>query len=246
MKISSSLIISSALSINTVSGFLTPTVRNAAISDTFRLSMSDQALEEISEGSALEMDTLKQFSTQNMAEIPEKATCMNTLQQMSFSKAIPVMPRPKHLNGSFAGDAGFDPLGFVTSTEVLIKYREAEVKHARLAMLAAVGWPLSEVLNDKVPNPITDFAKINPYFWLAVAVLGSAVEIYSRSRSFEKVSGYHPGNLGFDPLNVYPEDIKEQKLMQLAEIKHGRTAMIAIVLYALEEIFTKHGAVPSL
>jgi hypothetical protein len=34
--------------------------------------------------------------------------------------------------------------------------------------------------------------------------------------------------------------------MQLAEIKHGRTAMIAIVLYALEEIFTKHGAVPSL
>lgn len=232
--------------------------------------MSDQALEEIEEGSAAEMVTLQQFSTQrlpvflsqDMTEIPDKATCMNTLQQMSFSKAIPVMPRPKYLNGSFAGDAGFDPLGFVKSTEDLIKYREAEVKHARLAMLAAAGWPLSEVLNKKLalimnlspaldlngkaPNSITDFAKIDPYFWLAVAVLGSAVEIYSSTRSFDKVSGYHPGNLGFDPLKLYPEDVKEQKLMQLAEIKHGRTAMMAIVCYALEETFTKHGVVPSL
>jgi len=270
MKISSSLIISSALSINTVSGFITLPVRNAAISDSVRLSMSDQALEEFTEGSAAEMDTWQQFSSprvpvllrDDFEDIPEKATCLNTLQQISFSKAIPFMSRPKYLNGSFAGDVGFDPLGFVKSTEDLIKYREAEIRHARLAMLAAVGWPLSEVLNKKLasimnlspaldlngkaPNPITDFAKIDPYFLLAVVVLGSGVEIYGRTRSFDKVSGYHPGNLGFDPLNLYPEENKEQRLMQKAEIKHGRTAMMAIVFYALEETFTKHGVLPSL
>ena len=42
-------------------------------------------------------------------------------------------------------DVGFDPLGFAKNKEDLLNYREAEIKHARLAMLAAAGWPLSEL-----------------------------------------------------------------------------------------------------
>jgi Chlorophyll A-B binding protein len=40
---------------------------------------------------------------------------------------------------------GFDPLGIVKSKEQLFILREAEIKHARIAMLAAIGWPVSEL-----------------------------------------------------------------------------------------------------
>jgi len=49
--------------------------------------------------------------------------------------------------GSMVGDKGFDPLGFADSVEKLRIYREAELKHGRLAMLAALGWPVSEALD---------------------------------------------------------------------------------------------------
>jgi len=49
--------------------------------------------------------------------------------------------------GSMVGDKGFDPLGFADSDAKLRIYREAELKHGRLAMLAALGWPVSEFLN---------------------------------------------------------------------------------------------------
>jgi hypothetical protein len=48
------------------------------------------------------------------------------------------MERPAALDGTLAGDVGFDPLGFAKSKNDLMNYREAEIKHARLAMLAAV------------------------------------------------------------------------------------------------------------
>ena len=50
-------------------------------------------------------------------------------------------------DGKMAGDKGFDPLGFATTVERLRIYREAELKHGRLAMLAALGWPVAEALN---------------------------------------------------------------------------------------------------
>ena len=55
------------------------------------------------------------------------------------------MKRPKALDGSHAGDFGFDPLGLTESND-LYTMQEAELRHARLAMLAVVGWPLSELV----------------------------------------------------------------------------------------------------
>jgi hypothetical protein len=45
-----------------------------------------------------------------------------------MSQALPFMPRPAALDGSLAGDVGFDPLGFARSKSDLINYREAEIK----------------------------------------------------------------------------------------------------------------------
>merc|ERR1719203_942917 len=46
-----------------------------------------------------------------------------------------------------AGDMGFDPLLLADTPKKLLWFREAEIRHARLAMLAAVGWPLSELFD---------------------------------------------------------------------------------------------------
>lgn len=52
-----------------------------------------------------------------------------------MSESLPFMECPPALDGSMAGDVGFDPFGFAKTKEDLMNYREAEVKHARLAML---------------------------------------------------------------------------------------------------------------
>ena len=53
----------------------------------------------------------------------------------TMSQALPFLTRPAALDGTLAGDVGFDPFGFSKSREDLMNYREAEIKHARLAML---------------------------------------------------------------------------------------------------------------
>lgn len=55
-----------------------------------------------------------------------------------MSEAIPFLKCPPYLNGELAGDVGFDPLGLGKNTEVVFEMREAEIKHARLAMLVSL------------------------------------------------------------------------------------------------------------
>jgi hypothetical protein len=60
------------------------------------------------------------------------------------SKAVPFLSQPEKLDGSMAGDVGFDPLGF--SYFVDLKWlREAELKHGRVCMLAWTGCIVQEV-----------------------------------------------------------------------------------------------------
>ena len=55
-----------------------------------------------------------------------------------MSESLPFMKRPTALTGKYAGDVGFDPFGFAVDDATLFNYREAEIKHARLAMLVSV------------------------------------------------------------------------------------------------------------
>lgn len=61
-----------------------------------------------------------------------------------FKKSLKV---PEYLDGTLAGDLGFDPLQIARDKEGLFTLREAEYKHGRLAMLAALGWPVSELVH---------------------------------------------------------------------------------------------------
>jgi len=173
-----------------------------------------------------------------------------------MSQSLPFMTRPQALTGELAGDVGFDPLGFAKSSEELLNYREAEIKHARLAMLAAAGWPLSEVFDQKLASalgmtPVVDavdrvpsilnggLGKVSPIYWLVCVGAAAAIDVYGISKSTSNSKEYQPGDLGFDPLGVFPKDAEGQKWMRLAEIKNGRLAMIAITAFAIQEAVTK-------
>merc|ERR1711939_1144985 len=97
--------------------------------------------------------------------------------------APPPLPLIKTMmvgDGTLAGDMSFDPLQIADNSDKLAWYREAEVKHARLAMLAAFGWPVSEITNfgnllntdGRAPSLLNGgLGNVNGVYWGAVAAL---------------------------------------------------------------------------
>ena len=146
-----------------------------------------------------------------------------------------------------AGDMGFDPLSISDTPESLAWYREAVVKHARLAMLAAFGWPVSEITNfggllngdGRAPSLLNGgLGNVNGVYWGAVVALAVYWEKFGLDQQFgskdvSKSPDYLPGMLGFDPLGA------DSQGMRAAEITNGRVAMVAITVFALEEALTR-------
>merc|ERR1719440_2657464 len=159
--------------------------------------------------------------------------------------APPPLPAIKTMmvgDKTLAGDMGFDPLQIADNSAKLAWYREAEVKHARLAMLAAFGWPISEVTNfgnlltsdGRAPSLLNGgLGNINVAYWAAVAGLAIFAEAKGLDKQYGKQKDYLPGMLGFDPLGA------DSPGMRNAEITNGRVAMVAITLYALQEALIK-------
>jgi len=208
-------------------------------------------------------------STMAATRLPPLAMATPTKSEPSrFSQAIPFARRPQHLTGQYAGDVGFDPLNLASSPEKLLYYREAEVKHARLAMLAAAGWPLSELLDrpiaelvdedfglnlppmvdgsDRVPSLLNGgMENVSPLFWGFCIGLTAAIDLKGIriARYSDEDSDYLPGDYGWDPLGLYPADEEGRTRMQLAEIKHGRLGMLAITGFAAQEFVGNAGVV---
>lgn len=172
------------------------------------------------------------------------------------SQSIPFLDRPTCLDGTMPGDVGFDPLGFAESTDRLRFLREAEIKHSRLAMLAAVGWPASELFDAPLarligmeplvtqrtgmsPSIINGgLGQVSPIFWTAVLSGAAFLEV----ENFPRVSPTRTiiGDLGFDPAGFYTKlnTDNERRNMELAEIKHGRLAMLAVAGFVTQEALT--------
>merc|ERR1711898_52291 len=102
------------------------------------------------------------------------------------------------------GDMGFDPLQIADNSGKLAWYREAEVKHARLAMLAAFGWPVSEVLNfgklltndGRAPSLLNGgLGEVNGVYWAAVVGLAVYWESKGLDKQYGKKDDYLPGML---------------------------------------------------
>jgi len=71
---------------------------------------------------------------------------------VEMSTSLPFLARPAHLDGSLPGDRGFDPFNFASEEGFLEWYRKSEQKHGRVAMLAAVGWPMAELFRNSISD----------------------------------------------------------------------------------------------
>merc|ERR1712232_424093 len=178
-------------------------------------------------------------------------------QDVDMSDSLPFMPRPISLTRKLVGDVGFDPFNFADTEEKLEWQRKAELKHSRIAMLAAVGWPVSEFLDqplaqmfhldpllvtgDRAPSILNGgLDKVNPLYWGMVLAVAGSIELAEL---------FQPKNNGssiWDPLGLYPETENEQKQVEKAEIDFGRLAMLGITGFAIQEFFTMKAVIDPL
>jgi hypothetical protein len=176
---------------------------------------------------------------------------------VSMSASLPFLRRPALLDGTLPGDRGFDPFNFAADANSLYWQRRAEIKHARLAMLASAGWLSAELLHgpiaraldlpamlasgDRVPSILNDGLShaAFPAFWIATIALAAVVEI---GESVEEKSLVGRWDAGFDPLRLGGKTKKQQFFMQEAELFYGRLGMLAITGFAFQEFFL-HSAV---
>merc|ERR1719201_286878 len=125
----------------------------------------------------------------------------------------------------------FDPLGITTKCNEgkLLFYREVEIKHGRVAMLASLGFLVGEQFHPlfggdiDVPSLVAFQATPLQYFWPAVVAALAIPEIFSIKEFAEPknflrwedtwtmTSDRVPGDLGFDPLGLKPKDAAEFK-----------------------------------
>jgi len=152
----------------------------------------------------------------------------------------------------------FDPLGFTTNINEgkLLFYREVEIKHGRVGMLAALGILVGEQFHPlfggdiDVPSYVAFQQTPLQAFWPAVIAAIAIPEVFSvfgfnepddGGSGFEwwtMKSGRTPGDVGFDPLGLKPSDPAEFREMQTKEINNGRLAMIAAAGMIAQEVAT--------
>ncbi|KAJ8526397.1 hypothetical protein K7X08_028874 [Anisodus acutangulus] len=72
--------------------------------------------------------------------------CTTVIQSQQRPTWLPGLDPPPYLDGTVAGDFGFDPLGLGEDPESLRWYVQAELVHARLAMAGVAGIILTDLL----------------------------------------------------------------------------------------------------
>jgi len=156
----------------------------------------------------------------------------------------------------------FDPVGFTDSPAFTVseakRYREAEVTHGRVAMLAALGWIVAEEYHPLFNGVggYSSFARFQAVetvfsqFW-EVLLLGIGISegyrisvAWNDPREVDQIQdAYVPGELGFDPLGLLPDDAEERYAMETRELNHGRLAMVAIAAFAAQEDVEKQTSI---
>lgn len=199
---------------------------------------------------------------------PKKRVQTGRYNDKEMSIAVPFLKRPTKLDGTHAGDVGFDPLGLSENLD-MYTMMEAEVRHARLAMLAVIGWPLSELVGPNfmlhgkahlAPSVLNGF---DPLSFITVAAIFGGAGYFEYKTSLRRVDDKRigmkhkedmanvwkygvPGDYNFDPLNLYSmfgDTADGRKAMRELEISHGRWAMLGITGFAAWEALTGHAVV---
>merc|ERR1712094_110219 len=160
---------------------------------------------------------------------------------------------PGNLNALGGAELNFDPAGFLEGKSELEvnRYREAELTHGRVGMLASAGFLVQEKFHPLFSGdggPAIDQIPALPVWLWAVMAGGiglaesKRISIAFRELDGEKLKaetalkpGYTPGDLGFDPLNLAPEDPTVFRAMQEKELLFSRIGMVSAALFLLQE-----------
>merc|ERR1719164_229288 len=164
---------------------------------------------------------------------------------------------PGNFNPLGGEELNFDPAGFLEGKSELEvnRYREAELTHGRVGMLASLGFLVQEKFHplfsaDGGPA-IDQIPQLPIWLWAVMAGGIGAAEAFRINVAFRELDGeklkaesalrpgYVPGQIGFDPLGFAPEDPAEFREMQTKELMHCRVAMLAAAGFLAQEAVTK-------
>jgi hypothetical protein len=162
----------------------------------------------------------------------------------------------------------FDPLGLAekATAATLQRYREAELAHGRIAMLAVIGFFVGEkvegsafLFDASISGPaITHISQVPDGFWpVLIAFIGAAEASRAEAGWVDPADcpvdqpgllkdDYLPGDLKFDPLGLKPEDEEEFFIMQTKELQNGRLAMLAAAGFLAQEAVDGQGIIEHL
>jgi len=174
-----------------------------------------------------------------------------------------------HLDGSLPGDYGFDPLSLSADPEMRKWMVQAELQHARWAMLGVAGIVAPELLTKigiaDLPNWIDAatyeyWAPGGTLFFIQMAMFN-----WAEIRRWQDMK--NPGSVNTDPLFGYnandtntdvgypkglfdkfgwAKDEKTTAELKLKEIKNGRLAMVAFLGCCAQAVTTGTGPVDNL
>merc|ERR1712178_22666 len=91
---------------------------------------------------------IKQFNK----NLKTKISHFSNKAQAREAAWLPGSDAPSHLDGTLPGDFGFDPLGLGKDPQALTWYQQAELQHARWAMLAVAG-----IIAQNIAKPEVNF-----------------------------------------------------------------------------------------
>ena len=153
-----------------------------------------------------------------------------------------------------AGPFGFfDPLGLSNgkSDERIKYFREAELKHGRVSMLAALGFLFAEAGNGPffgLDTPSVGAFQQTPLqnVFVAVLLLVGGIEFATSVPIFKTPAGglwqledsFESQNGSWDIMGLLPKDEAGAKAMKTKELNNGRLAMIAILGMIGQELAT--------
>merc|ERR550525_31292 len=134
----------------------------------------------------------------------------------------------------------FDPLGLSEGRDEdkILRWREIELKHGRQSMLAATGFVVGEQFHPLFPDVdgpsalVWQEEALRPV-WAAIIAAIAALELGGASAVAQ---GKRPGDFGFDPLGLKPEDPDALDDKQTRELQNGRLAMLGIAGMVAQEI----------
>lgn len=156
---------------------------------------------------------------------------------------LPGITPPSYLNGSLAGDFGFDPLGLGADSERIKWYAEAEKTNGRWAMMAVAGILGQELLG---VTPVWYEAGSKDY-GIPMEPL-TAVEFATFGfLELKRYQGFkETGTSGF--INSFPFDPVglNSPANAVKEIKNGRLAMVAFVGFSVQALATRTGPIAGL